>query len=499
MAETMAGSGAQAQAGAGARASAGASAGASASVGERAALCVGLIVAVAIGARYAIETPLWQAPDEPAHFNYIAQLADGQPGHPRIEPGDYPAERLEDLKAAGFGPGADIAGIEYEDHQPPAYYAVAALAFRAGGPGEARRALLVRLTGVLLASVTTALAWAIVHAASPRANDASSGGGRAGFGPAWPAARRAVALAAAAGVAFTPMHVAITASINNDVLADIAIAAALYVALRRATGRMDARGFVACGGAALGLALLAKLTVYIAAIVLVAAEAARWSRDGRRLGGHAVRTAAGALAVGGAVAAPWFARNLRVYGVSDPFGLVAHARVVVGQPTTAEWIAREGVAATVERGVVWTFQSFWGVFGWMGVFMDRRIYAALAAYALVAAIGFVGHALRAARRGGDERRALALFALTAAASLGGYLWYNLSYVQHQGRYLFPALIPLAASGALGVAWIVDRAAALVGFGATSRRRLAHAGLLGASAGTLGLALLALERYVIPGL
>ena len=26
---------------------------------------------------------------------------------------------------------------------------------------------------------------------------------------------------------------------------------------------------------------------------------------------------------------------------------------------------------------------------------------------------------------------------------GGFLWYNLTFVQHQGRYLLPALLPLA--------------------------------------------------------
>jgi len=38
-----------------------------------------------------------------------------------------------------------------------------------------------------------------------------------------------------------------------------------------------------------------------------------------------------------------------------------------------------------------------------------------------------------------------LFVLT----LGGYLYYNLTFVQHQGRYLFPALIPIGLVFAIG--------------------------------------------------
>jgi hypothetical protein len=38
-----------------------------------------------------------------------------------------------------------------------------------------------------------------------------------------------------------------------------------------------------------------------------------------------------------------------------------------------------------------------------------------------------------------------LFLLTVA----GYLYYNLTFVQHQGRYLFPALIPIGLAFSIG--------------------------------------------------
>ncbi len=45
---------------------------------------------------------------------------------------------------------------------------------------------------------------------------------------------------------------------------------------------------------------------------------------------------------------------------------------------------------TAKRAFSFTFKSFWGVFGWMGVFLDERIYTALLLlwrYLLGAALG----------------------------------------------------------------------------------------------------------------
>ena len=47
-----------------------------------------------------------------------------------------------------------------------------------------------------------------------------------------------------------------------------------------------------------------------------------------------------------------------------------------------------------------------------------------------------------------------LFSL--ALTLGSYLWYNLQFVQHQGRYLFPALIPLSLLFAFGLTELLRR-------------------------------------------
>jgi hypothetical protein len=54
-----------------------------------------------VGTFYAVYTPRWQVPDEPAHYNYIAALAAGK-GFPVLEPGDYDQQYLEQLKSEHF-------------------------------------------------------------------------------------------------------------------------------------------------------------------------------------------------------------------------------------------------------------------------------------------------------------------------------------------------------------------------------------------------------------
>ena len=43
-----------------------------------------------------------------------------------------------------------------------------------------------------------------------------------------------------------------------------------------------------------------------------------------------------------------------------------------------------------------------------------------------------------------------MLSLTFILTLLEFLGYNLTFVQHQGRYLFPALVPIAAAAALGL-------------------------------------------------
>ncbi|NOZ70794.1 MAG: hypothetical protein GXP38_02600, partial [Chloroflexi bacterium] len=151
---------------------------------------------------------------------------------------------------------------------------------------------------------------------------------------------------------------------------------------------------------------------------------------------------------------PWWLRNMRVYGLDDPLGLQRHAQVVTGQPRTTAWITTHGWSAYLERLLSFTFESFWGVFGWLGVFLDSRIYQILAVLSLLLFVGLAWQVREMwhhrQRLSQFQRLGLFLLLLQLLGVIATYAWYNLSFVQHQGRYLFPALLPISLGVALGL-------------------------------------------------
>jgi len=90
----------------------------------------------------------------------------------------------------------------------------------------------------------------------------------------------------------------------------------------------------------------------------------------------------------------------------------------------------------------------------MGVLIDERLYLALALVSCLLGTGFVIYIIRTRAGQSDltqtQRLSLLLLAFSALLIAMQHLWYNLKFVQHQGRYLFPALGPIAVAAALGL-------------------------------------------------
>ncbi|MBE7550994.1 MAG: glycosyltransferase family 39 protein [Anaerolineales bacterium] len=419
-----------------------------------------LTVYLLAGVVFATLTPNWQAPDEPAHFNYVHFLSI-QSGFPELVSRCYNQAYLERLKSQRFPPELPLDTVCYEFHQPPLYYLLATPVFIVSGGSL----LALRLFSVILGAGVVGLAYLIALTIFP--------------------GRMAIAYGTMAFVGFVPMHVAMLASVNNDALAELILAGLLLLLIRRlgSQGRASTRCDITLG-VLLGLGLITKTTVYIAvpltavALGLAAVEEARRRRGGEvdglspSRGGEFQQTQRCpnrvnwsllikqtglifglALVIG----LPWYIRNAVLYGNFDLLGLGRHDAVVVGQLRTNDYMAEVGWPSYLFNFVTVTFQSFWGQFGWMAVPMSRRVYLALTLLTLAALGGVVGfwtarptgvdlslgkdvsspHAPRP-----TQFQALLLMVLTIGLMLLGYVWYNLEFVQFQGRYLFPALIPL---------------------------------------------------------
>jgi 4-amino-4-deoxy-L-arabinose transferase-like glycosyltransferase len=316
-----------------------------------------------------------------------------------------------------------------------------------------------------------------------------------------------LALTAAGFVAYLPQHVAMLAAANNDALAEIWMVVGLWLCVRALLAPVGHPVAFWPLGLVLGLAFLTKLSTYplaalMALMLLLLARRERWTLP--HLAAAAARLFLPALALG----ALWWGRNLAVYGGLDFLVLQRHDEVVVGQLRTADALAEWGAAGYLQRFFQTSFQSFWGQFGWMGVVMDRRVYWALLVYSLLILTGLLGVYLRGVRQESPlsraQRDAGVLLVVAALLALAVYLYYNLSFVQFQGRYLYPALPVLALGAAVGLrAWAgwVLAAAARLGAGWEAHRQCVAAEFLPLVPIALMavLAFFALYRFIIPQL
>ena len=439
---------------------------------ERLILIAILLAYAGLAALYATQTPAWQIPDEPAHYNYTRQVTEGG-CCPTMQPGDWDAEYLALLTGSGFDPANldRLEAVQYEDHQPPLYYLLAASVYRISGGSL----IALRLFSALLGAGVVLVIYAIGRAVSDS-------------GP--------VALGAAAFAAFVPQHLAILAGAGNDALAELIVALGVWLALLHVQDRLP-RGLAGRAplgmGVLLGLGFLTKASTFLLGPVFALALFLRWWRQERRSWAGLVRAAVWFLVPALLIGGVWWARNVMLYGWPDVFGMARHDAVVVGQPRTADWIAREGFGAWLGDGARITFQSFWGQFGWMGVPMPAWVYRVLLAFTLLSAAGLIPLIWRQGWPEPPRRDAVLLLAAVYGLGFAAFAYYNLSFVQFQGRYLFPAMSAFALIHAGGWAGWAGLA------GGWLPRRLVRWLPAAIMWGLAGLSALALWRFVIPNL
>jgi hypothetical protein len=456
-----------------------------------------LIVAayLILGSLFATRIPAWQNPDEPAHYNYTRQLA---------QTGAFPVIEANDWTAGLVPIGPDVKDVPlnrltYEDHQPPLFYTLAVPIFSIFNG----QLIALRLFSLLIGALTIILAYLTVVTIFPT--------------------HPQLAVFAVAFVALLPQHVAIMASFNNDSLSEalLALVVLLSVRLIMNRGKLTTRNLVYLA-LVVGLCFITKAQAYLAlpvaligvflAAVSNTPSAATFStpdmREKQDAGGRGfsrvitpatnpaeasvsqpkladavLRAGLIILGVSVLIGLPWWIHSIQLYGGADFLGLQRHNAVVIGQTTTAEEIAKSGIGGLLVQLLRTTFQSFWGQFGWMSIPLDQRIYLILLAFTFVSAALFVLwwlHSFSAKRRlqgqahtksgasiyspylvlTPQQSRALTLLAWLALFTLLAYVWYNLQFVQHQGRYLYPGLIPIATAFALGWGFIFSRREAI---------------------------------------
>lgn len=414
----------------------------------RRGLAIVLVVQVALGILYAFATPIFEASDELWHYAVVREIAI----HRRLPVQD---------------PSVDAPWAQ-EGSQPPLYYALGALLTgwidqpdyaaltvenplaKVGVPlaadnknmvahppgqspirgGTTGAVFLIRLFSVLLGTLTAYLTFRLGSAIYPRAP--------------------AIGLLAAAVVAFNPMVLFITASVNNDSLLMPLSAAALGLMVADVqSSQPGLRGRqTLLLGAILGLACLTKVSG--ALLLPIAALAVTFSAWRARSWQTWLARGAILVAVVAAMAGWWYLRNLRLYG--ELTGITRMVEIAGARPPGF------GLADLPGEWQSFWF-SFWGLFGAFNVLAPRWFYPLMGGFALLAGAGLL---LRIARCARDRRlpanwQSHVLLVLLIALTFIGVVRWTLMTMASQGRLMFGAVAAIALYLALGwLAWFPRR-------------------------------------------
>lgn len=399
-------------------------------LGQHIAILAILIAFLLLGFYYSLVNPLLEASDELWHYPYVKHLADGN-GLPVQQAGvDQPWRQ--------------------EGSQPPLYYAISAAAtfwvdtddlpqLRWRNPhadmgipkadrninmiihtereslptsGAALAIYIVRWLSVLMGAGTVLCTYLVTLELFP--------------------ANKALAAGAAAFVAFNPMFLFISASVNNDTLANMLATLALWRTLRLVKGDRQPAHLVLLG-LILGCAALAKASALglfgLVGLALLIVTYREW--DWRPLIQGGIIIFGLALLVSG-----WyFARNWMLY--RDPLGLNMFVQIVGPRhptPTLRQlWGERAGFT-----------MSFWGFFGGMNVPMSPWVYRTLDILAGLGLLGFlISLACQWKRYEPLTRWQIGLVAIWPAVVFVSLIRWTLMTIATQGRLMFAAIGAIA--------------------------------------------------------
>jgi Predicted membrane protein (DUF2142) len=433
------------------------------------------VVAVANAAAWALLTPVWQGPDEPDHFAYLQTLAeqgelpDRQPGgagafssgsvvaldatrtYSVVALGDtkppwLPQDEQHFRELSEESPGREDDGggflLSTSAHQP-GYYGLALPAYLlADSQSTFTELTAARLVSALLAGLAALCTFLTVRELAPRHQ--------------W------LGVAAGLLVAFQPMIAFMFGVLNNDAGVNAAAALLAFLLVRGLR-----RGLSLWLGVALGVTLaLITATKGTGAALYPAAAVALigmlWRRHRREdLPGYAAFAAAAGVAYAIRRAVVSALEPEAPASAGPPVGADASNVVdhVLEQPgaylsyTWQEFLPRLWFMNDLHVQKWPAFEVFiktgWGAFGWIVVRFPTWVYVVIVAVALAAAALCVVAVLRrrgAALRLGWELATLLL--VLAGVVFGVEAAYFTDQPRpvpaEQGRYIFTAIVPLAA-------------------------------------------------------
>ena len=373
------------------------------------------------------------APDEIAHSNFAIDVLGGN-GLPVVK------TEVPDPQRPGQLMRNPALGAHYEDHHGPLYYVLTAgfgklIGLDANTAADPDRGYTLRFLNAIFGGLTVAGVY---------------------FLAVWGIGRKDIGILAAAITALLPMNLALSGAMSNDpLLFTICTWSLAFCALGVVRGWTTKIALML--GVLLGLGLLTKTTALTLIPLIGLAFYIRKPQVGQAIG---------TWVVGIGLAMPWFVRNQMLYG--DPLELKVFRKLFADEITTSQFISQTSGTALNHwfNYVGWfTARSFFGVFGYMDIFLNERgvaytgpansygpaapntLYRLLIALTALAAMGFLLYLAQPKSR--TERQIHLLNGVFLALITLSFVMYNLTFFQGQARYFYPGIGPISIGLAIG--------------------------------------------------
>lgn len=361
---------------------------------------------------------LINAPDEAAHVGYVKALAIGH--------------RLPTR--------ADRQFPTYQWHQPPLYYAAAALGHPLGLLG-------MRAVSVLFGLISLWAIWATARLLAPKRPD--------------------IPVMAVALAALLPMRQAVHSAVGNDAAIECLFSLSMLTAARIVTQGANT-GRALWLGVLVGAAILTKLS----GVLLLPGAALVLAMSGPSASVTVrIRRALWPMLAAVAIASPWLALNVARYGQMMP--IRAFHEEFAKTSRASDWIGQQRLGVDHMTGDLrpgpvmdrrayfalvadWSVRTFFGAFttparAAIGApsFLPPSFYWVWGVIFMLGAIGAVRTAAFGLWKSSPARSFALAAGMTTALILLSFVGFTWTYFQAQGRYLYPCLLPIAIGWATG--------------------------------------------------
>lgn len=400
-----------------------------------AGLHVLLIIFICLAILYNLSLPLFEAPDEKAHFNVVNWMADfrGLPnvdndlvhiGHEVAQPPLYyfllglivsPINRSDIDSTSPYNPNwekGDGINLHYHTMSERFPYRSTSLAVH-----------MARFASTIMALVTIVSTYFLANLIMPK-----------------------LAIIAAAIVAFNPQFIFISSAVTNDTLvtaiSTLTLAVLVWLVIRP---RIEFWPYVLLG-LLWGLATLSKLSglalglIIAVGIIIITLRTRSWQLF--------IKCATGAVLGIVLIAGWWFLRNWLLYGNLLALKELLDANYLMVREEGLGWSETLKYAQGLR-------QSYWAAFG-HGFVGPSWLYQVINVVLLISLVGLAIWLIRKVHDKDDRSRLIAVLLLilwTALVTLMLFRWMSQVLFSNQGRLLYPAIGSLAVLIALGLSTI----------------------------------------------